>query len=117
MNFTDAATHKRIARSKGHVLHQNIVGTYLDCLISELDTRRGCSLPSDGNIRLGDLYIALQFDGTANIENYNPRPGGRDRRPERSRSAVIEIGYMDDFAAAAGRGIYPVTFRTWENLQ
>ena len=90
----------------------DVVVARLNGIISESDAWRWGSLSENGDV-VTYLEIRLQGDNASHIED-NDSITRFDSLSERTRSAVIEIGYVYYFSASSAGYISSVTFCAWK---
>ena len=101
----------RVAGPHADVAHDHVVrAEHAEIEVGDADAFAGRGLAGDGEVRIADRHAILQIDAAGDVEHDGARPVGFDGGPQAAGAAVVEIGDLDDPAAAAAAGEAAVAF-------
>ena len=103
---------RSIAKTNTQEADDNLVGINAELIISQADAPARRGLASNGNIRFPDLKWAFEANCAANSENDGTRPGGFYGGAKAVRTAVVEVGNLNDATTSTTNGLSTGPFGT-----
>ena len=93
----------------------DVVGSFkLDVVILDADTVSWSCLSGDSDVAVLDAQCALELDDSGDIEYDGPWTRFRERRSERTGTAVCKSGHMDDLSPTTSGRVHSPAFGAGE---